>query len=89
MNYKEATPPVPAPVSLGEFRGRPVSVMTLGGEWILVTRRERDALVELAEAYLAVRDLDALPASEIPNRPIGEYRHALDRLYAAAKGVRP
>lgn len=74
-------------MSLAEFRGRPVSVMTPGGEWILVTRRERDALVELAEAYLAVRDFDKRP------KGMGfggaERQFAQERLNMAANQVRP
>lgn len=70
--------------------GRPVTELMMANARLVAEMHAAILpLLELAEAYLAVRALDALPASEIPNRPIGEYRHALDRLYAAAKQVRP
>ena len=72
------------PVSLAEIKARKFTVV--GGRGpdrygyvILVSPEERDAIVELAEAYLAVRDL----------KDERERGRAEARLALAAKGVRP
>jgi len=72
---------VTAPVSLAEIKGRHV----YGGATVYVWEHERDALVELAEAYLAVRDFDERPSGM---GFVGE-EAAQARLALAAKGVRP
>ena len=65
-----------APVSLAEIKARKASLVS---GLIPMTEEERDRLVELAEAYLAVRDL----------KDERERGRAEARLALAAKGVRP
>lgn len=68
-----------APVSLAEIKARRFTLLDGPRYAVLVSPEERDALVELAEAYLAVRDL----------KDERERGRAEARLALAAKGVRP
>ena len=70
-----------APVSLAEIKG--LNRADCG--YIHLRQKERDALVELAEAYLAVRE----DGQEIIYCDGPEQRAKRARLALAAKGVRP
>lgn len=71
-----------APVSLAEIKARKASLVS---GLIGMTEAERDRLVELAEAYLAVREAGLV-------RPIGgeprDVEARLARLVRAAQAVR-
>lgn len=78
-----------APVSLAEIKAKGLDFGSFFGDagYVRLTHEERDALVELAEAYIAVRDLDKRP------KGMGfggfEAAQAHERLALAAKQVRP
>lgn len=71
-----------APVSLAAIKARKASLVS---GLIGMTEEERDRLVELAEAYLALCDQNSQPWKFSAD----EHGAARDRLALAAKGVAP
>lgn len=73
-----------APVSLGQIKERGA----FPDGHVRLSQKERDALVELAESYLAVRALER-SANRVSDLTKPGLRKAERRLALAAKGVRP